>query len=124
MKQLIEILDFEVSVKLGCSKEERSFVQPVRVSILIEFNSNCKGFESDQLSDAIDYVSLTEIINSVAQKKEFNLIENLNFNIHQALEQKLIQQNYKAQLTTTTHKLRPPVFNLQGGVKSTCKSQF
>ncbi|MFN3454513.1 MAG: dihydroneopterin aldolase [Pseudobdellovibrio sp.] len=124
MQQILKVNTYEVWVSLGCSKEEQSFVQPVHFNVSVTFSEAVKGCLTDHLSDAVDYVSLTNRIKNVAQSKSFHLIEHLCFLVHQDLYMWLQQQNYKGVLNTEVKKLRPPVAHVQGGVEFQCQSNL
>ncbi len=85
LKQTLRINKFEVWVHLGCSIEERKHTQPVHFTLEIKFLKNLSGSETDQLTDAIDYVELAECIKTVALIKPYHLIEHLNQEIFNAL---------------------------------------
>lgn len=127
MKSVMRISKYECWVSLGCSKEEQSFKQPVYFDLSINMNHSLKGMVSDQLIDAIDYVVLTDLIKAQAEKKSYQLIEHMCFEVHQSLLTYLKNShclNGAIQLQTQVQKLRAPVPHLQGGVFFTCEDQF
>lgn len=124
MKCRLLVQDFEVSVHLGCSAEEQKYSQPVRFNFEIDYQSEIKGRLSDRLEEATDYVQLTSLIKSEAQKKNYQLIEHLNHQVFEVLIQYLKGQSLKGDLKLSVHKLRVPVENLRGGVIFTCQTSI
>ena len=116
----LEIRDFKVQAHLGCTAGERLNSQEVRFSVDIGFDKNPKGEISDELRDSVCYAKVCEEIMSVVQGREFNLVEKLAAD---CLEQ-LKNQYPENLISITTHKVRPPIDNLQGGVVYTCGDQF
>lgn len=119
----MSIEEYEVWVNLGCSKEEQSFLQPVHFDVQLFFNSIVEAQKTDQLSDSIDYVELTELIQTVAVKKSYAMIEHLCYSVFEVLKNKY-KGKFQAELVVKAKKLRPPVKNLQGGVSWTCQSHL
>ena len=124
MYQKMKIRNYEVWVSLGCLKEEQAYLQPVHFNITIEFNHALKGCVTDRIEDAIDYVSLTEIIKNISQEKSYHLIEHLCFMVHQHIDTYLKKCKISCKYTTEAIKLRPPVQSLQNGVEFSCSSEL
>lgn len=121
MKQTLKIKDFEVWVHLGCAVEEQKHSQPVEFTLNIEFSKNLKGYQTDSLHDAVDYVRLTEIMKSVASKKNYKLIEHLNHEVFVALIADIKTKDVSGEIALTIRKVRVPVENLRSGVEFTCQ---
>lgn len=117
----MKIKNYEVWVSLGCSAEERSLAQPVLFNVEIVFTAKVLAEHTDQLQDSLDYVELTDMIKSVAEKKSYNMVEHLGFSVMEALQQKVIRQYPGSTLIVRAHKLRAPVKNLHDGVEWSCK---
>ena len=120
MKQSLALQDYEASVHLGCSDEEREYVQTVRFNLQINFQQTIAAAISDKLAEAVDYVELTEIIRNVSSAKAYNLIEHLNLEVIEALLIYLKAQNIKADVHLSVQKIKVPVENLRNGVVFTC----
>lgn len=116
------IQNFEAYVKLGCSPEEQAFTQPVHISVRIIFSTEIAGENSDQLSDAVDYVTICEKINATATLKKYHLIEHLAYECLIAILP--ILKEFSGEVFVTVKKTRVPVAQLQGGVSWTCQTQF
>lgn len=116
------IENFEAFVKLGCSKEEQVFTQPVHISVKISFSTEIAGEITDQLSHAVDYVAICEKINSTALNKSYHLIEHLSYECLQAVLPLL--KKFSGEVLVTVKKIRVPVAQLQGGASWTCRKQF
>ncbi len=124
VKQTLKINNFEVWVNLGCSLEEQKQTQPVHFTLEIKFLKNLNGCRSDQLTEAIDYVQLTQMIKKIATLKPYNLIEHLNYEVFQAIIKILSQQPISAEVQLNIKKIRVPVKNLIDGVEFTCQQML
>lgn len=118
----LEISSYECYVSLGCSTEEQSLLQPVLIDIVINFDMALRGSITDKIEDAVDYTALIGSIDAVAKNRSFHLIENLCFEVHQAVSALLIEKKIKSNLKTKATKVRVPVKNLRNGVSFTCQS--
>ncbi len=118
---VMKINDYEVWVSLGCSKEEQSYKQPVLFNLVIEFHSPVRGETTDQLSDAIDYVAVTDLLKLSAESKSYQLIESMCFEATEKVTTYLKQQRVTGHLNLSVIKLRPPVPHLKSGVTWTCQ---
>ncbi|MBC7466741.1 MAG: FolB domain-containing protein [Bdellovibrio sp.] len=121
MKQTLKIKDFEVWVHLGCAIEEQKHSQPVEFTLNIEFSKNLAGYHTDSLHDAVDYVRLTEVMKSVASRKNYKLIEHLNYEVFTALIADIKTKDVSGEIALTIRKVRVPVENLRSGVEFTCQ---
>ncbi len=124
MKQILKINQFEVWVHLGCTVEERKHTQPVHFTLQIKFIKNLAGSQTDQLTEAVDYVGLTESIKSVALAKHYQLIEHLNQEVFDSLMSLLKKKKLTAEIELTIKKIRVPVENLMNGVEFTCQQML
>jgi FolB domain-containing protein len=123
-KSIMQIKDYEVWVSLGCSEAEQSLSQPVLFNIEIQFDSIVSGETTDQLSDAIDYVVLTDLLKQSAVIKSYQLIEHMCLVATQSIVDYLTQKNVKGSVKVNILKLRAPVPNLKSGVSWTCLRQL
>ena len=117
----MNIKNFEVWVSLGCTTEEQSLPQPVRFNIAILFISKVLAEESDRLQDSLDYVTLTNVIRSEAEKKSYRMVEHLGWSVAVALKNEIGGRYNGGTIRVGTHKLRAPVKNLHDGVEWSCK---
>lgn len=124
LNSVMKIKEYEVWVSLGCSTEEQSYKQPVLFNIQFEFSSiqNCE--KSDQLQDAVDYVTVTEILKKSAESKPYQLIEHMCFEATEKVFIFLKSKNLQGHLKVELLKLRPPVPNLNAGVSWLCQRQL
>lgn len=120
-RQTLRIRDFEVWCRLGCSAEEQAGPQPALFTVEIQFTKNLRGSTSDQLTDAVNYADLTEIILKTAQEKKYHLIEHLNQCVFDRLLEMLRQRKISGQLQLTIRKTRVPIPNLLTGAEFTCQ---
>ena len=112
--------DFEVWVHLGCTSDEQRFTQPVHFSLDIKFHKNLEAVYTDELKDAIDYVSLADLIKQVAEKKHYHLVEHLCHEVTIRLSSFLTEKLVQGELAVHVHKIRVPVENIRNGVIFTC----
>ncbi len=117
----MKINDYEVWVSLGCSQEEQSFKQPVLFNLEIEFHIPVRGETTDQLSDAIDYVAVTDLLKLSAESKSYQLIESMCFEATEKISKYLKQHHVVGIFKLSVLKLRPPVPHLKSGVSWTCQ---
>ena len=117
----MNINDYEVWVSLGCSKEEQSFKQPVLFHLEIEFQTPVLGETTDQLSDAIDYVAVTDLLKLSAESKSYQLIESMCFEATEKVSTYLKECRVVGFFKLSVLKIRPPVPHLKSGVSWTCQ---
>lgn len=79
-----------------------------------------KGTVTDQLDDTVCYLKLVQAIQNLCQKKRFNLIEHLGYDVHQVVTTLLKDHSQNvADLKVTVRKIAPPVPGVHGGVTFT-----
>jgi 7,8-dihydroneopterin aldolase/epimerase/oxygenase len=120
----LNLRDFEVWLRLGCTAQEQHFAQPVRVSIEFLFNTSPAGEVTDRLSDTIDYVALTDSISAVAQLKAYYLVEHFCREVIERLSIEIARQGWSGRLTVQATKVRVPVMNLRSGVTWVCENEI
>lgn len=109
----LTISDMSLQVKLGCSSEERSVLQEVRVSLDLHFFEQPPGTISDNLSDTICYAQICKSFENYCQKHEFSLVEKLARDLL-LVSRELVHG--RALISLRVHKVSPPVQGLIGGV--------
>ncbi|MED7818867.1 MULTISPECIES: dihydroneopterin aldolase [unclassified Francisella] len=77
MQQSLFLNELEIYVSLGCSEEERSYKQMIRLDIELEFNQNYSASNTDNLEETICYYTLRNNIQSFCDNISCNLIEYL-----------------------------------------------
>lgn len=105
--------DFRVLVHLGWTEAERKHAQSVSVRVEFVFKVPPLATETDELSDSVCYAKVAELIQAVAEKKPFRLIEHFAACIY-----KEIREHFKSlsvQLSVTVTKPHPPLPGLHGG---------
>jgi FolB domain-containing protein len=110
----LDLNDLRYMLKIGCSKEERSLPQEISISINIEFSSPPLGCEDDNIKNTICYDNLSKEIENFIKLKEYQLIENLCYELHKYLKDKL-----KSKITVSILKKPALMINLIGGAKFT-----
>jgi dihydroneopterin aldolase len=122
IKQALKIQNYKISVHLGYTLEKQKYTQPVHFSLELRFHQNLDACNTDQLQDAVDYVSLMQIIKQVGQNKPYHLIEHLCYEVLIKISDFLKQKYVHGDLAVHVHKIRVPVENLRNGVVFTCEA--
>jgi FolB domain-containing protein len=116
MHRILSVNNYEVSLSIGCLPEEHERLQVVSFSISICLPTEQVGESSDNLEGVICYAELCEEVDRIAQKRHYNLIENLAAITFAAVKKKIPAD---ASLTLTLQKVTPPVVGLRGGASYT-----
>ncbi|MFT5116354.1 MAG: dihydroneopterin aldolase [Candidatus Azotimanducaceae bacterium] len=114
LRSQLLVNDFLVAVHLGCTAAERKISQSVTFSLEVNFDEMPPGCDTDRLEDTLCYAVVCEQIQTTAQTGEYQLVESLASQVLTSLLP-LLPQNTEIKLTT--HKLRPPIDDLNGGVQ-------
>ncbi|MDG7052442.1 MAG: dihydroneopterin aldolase [Wolbachia endosymbiont of Alcedoecus sp.] len=111
------IRDLRIWVHLGCSTEEKFHSQLVSINVDFTFQSPPVGFITDRLEDTICYLEVVQSIQSLAQSKQFNLIEHFTRDVYIIISKLLMQKRHTiSSIRVATHKVAPPVPDVHGGV--------
>ncbi|MDR1139005.1 MAG: dihydroneopterin aldolase [Rickettsiales bacterium] len=111
------IRDLRLWVHLGCSAEEKFHSQLVSINVDFTFKSPPVGLITDRLEDTICYLEVVQSIQSLAQSKQFNLIEHFTRDVYIIINNLLMQKRHIiSSIRVTTHKVAPPVPDVHGGV--------
>lgn len=105
-----------LSVRLGCSEDERKSPQPVEVDVSIRFESPPRGVVTDRLEDTVCYSLLVSAIKEVVTGREFSLVEHLAGEIFGALRGIVASPH---RLRVTVLKVSPPIPELTRGAEFT-----
>jgi dihydroneopterin aldolase len=111
---VMKIEGLQLKAKLGCTPEERSVRQEVRVDIEFRFAQPPQGALSDDLRDTICYAKVSEALREHVSTREYNLVEKLASDFRAVIGSMV---EGRALVSVTVHKVRPPVEGLIGGVK-------
>lgn len=118
----LEIRDFEMQVRLGCSENERAVPQLVKVSLKIDFSFQAemapKGFFTDRLDETVCYAKICETLKHRTADREYHLIEFLAHDLVRGLTESLLSD---LSFTLKVHKISPPIEGLKGGVIYSCR---
>lgn len=111
------IQDLRLWVHLGCSTEEKFHSQLVSINVDFTFKSPPVGFITDRLEDTVCYLEVVQSIQSLAQSKQFNLIEHFTRDVYIIISKLLMQKRHTiSSIKVATHKVAPPVPDVHGGV--------
>ncbi len=113
----LKIEALSLSVRLGCSIEERSKPQEVRVAVELRFREAPKGMVTDSLIDTICYAKVSEAIKTHCESGEFQLVERMAHEVYGLIRE---MTGPAVEVGVSLHKVRPPVENLLGGTFFRC----
>ncbi|MBS0235879.1 MAG: dihydroneopterin aldolase [Proteobacteria bacterium] len=111
-------------VRLGCTPEERAYVQPISVQITLHMQNTPPGCNSDLLEETYCYQAMIERVELALKDRQFNLVEHLGMTIWEWVRLYIDEaaiDDCGAALEVSVTKLNPPIPNLNGGVTFTYK---
>lgn len=111
MASSIVVKGIQVSARCGVTETERHYPQPLLVDLIFQC-PNQQAFQSDRLSDTVDYGSITRRIRDIGEGQTFSLIETLTEKICQTL----FQEFPITHLKIWVRKIHPPLDNIKGSV--------
>ena len=79
MDQIL-ISGLEVNTKIGCSEEERLKSQNISINVILEVDGE-KASKSKELKDSVCYLTVSNQIKELVEKKEWVLLEELAYEI-------------------------------------------
>lgn len=103
-----------LSIHLGHTAQEREQQQPIILNTIIKFHKLPLACETDQLTDSVCYKELSEAINEFCASKQFNLLENLGYQLYKFIKDKLPQN---VSLWLSIAKITP-IANLENSIFS------
>lgn len=112
----LKIKGLSLSLRLGCSAEERLNPQPVEIDLTIRFETPPRGMVTDRLEDTVCYDALVGAIKEVTSDREFSLIEHLANEILTSLR-RIVEAEHE--LRVTVRKVSPPVPEITKGAEFT-----
>ena len=111
MASSIIINDIQLNAFCGVTESERSQPQPILVDLTVR-SLNEAAFQSDQLSDTIDYSAITQCIRDIGERHRYTLLEKLTEDVCQTL----FQQFPLTHLKIWVRKIRAPIQDFSGSV--------
>jgi len=111
MASSIVVKGIQVSARCGVTETERHYPQPLLVDLIFQC-PNQQAFQSDRLSDTVDYGSITRRIRDIGEGQAFSLIETLTEKICQTL----FHEFPITHLKIWVRKIHPPLDNIKGSV--------
>ncbi len=90
MKSILEINKLILDISIGVEDEERAVLQSIELNINIAFAKIPIACSSGNIDDTICYAKLLESIKLFCLGKEFYLIEQLAFSLHQHLKSHML----------------------------------
>lgn len=111
MSSSIVLKGIQLSARCGVTDTERQQPQPLLVDLIFRC-SNQSAFQSDHISDTVDYGTITQRIQDIGEGQAFSLLETLGEKICQAL----LHEFPITRLKIWVRKIRPPLKNIEGSV--------
>ncbi len=111
MPSSIVITGIQLNAHCGVTDIERSQPQPILVDLTLRC-LNEPAFQSDQITDTVDYASITQCIRNTGESQRFALLEALT----EHLCQTLFQHFPLTHLKIWVRKIRPPMKDFTGSV--------
>lgn len=111
MASSILIKDIQLRAKCGVTEYERSQPQPILVDLTLRC-LNEPAFQSDQITDTVDYAAITQWVKKEGDNHTFALLESLT----EHLCQTLFQHFPLTHLKIWVRKIRPPMKDFSGSV--------
>lgn len=99
-----------VMARVGAGKRERGLPQPIRLTIVMDFDTRAAG-RSDNLADTLNYVMAYETVLRVVQARPFALLEALC----EQIAEELLALKAEA-VRVKASKERNPIPGMQGRV--------
>jgi len=111
MLSSIVLKGIQLSARCGVTETERQHPQPLLVDLTFQC-PNQPAFQSDQLSDTVDYGMITQRVRDIGEGRTFSLIETLA----ESLCQTLFHEFPITHLKIWVRKIRPPLNKIKGSV--------
>jgi dihydroneopterin aldolase len=111
MPSSIVVKGIQLSARCGVTETERQQPQPILVDLIFRC-PNQPAFQSDRLSDTVDYGAITQRIRDIGEGQAFSLIETLAETICRTL----FHEFPITRLKIWIRKIRPPLNKIKGSV--------
>jgi len=111
MTSSISITGIQLQARCGVTETERGRPQPIVVDLTVRCR-NERAFQSDQLTDTVDYAAITQCVRDVGEGQPFALLETLT----EHLCQKLFQVFPLTHVKIWVRKIQPPMKDFTGSV--------
>lgn len=111
MASSIIIKGIQLKAQCGVTETERYQPQPILVDLTLRC-PNEPAFQSDRLTDTIDYAAITQRVRNIGESRTYALLETLA----EHLCQTLFQEFPLTHLKIWVRKIRPPMKGFTGSV--------
>jgi dihydroneopterin aldolase len=111
MASSISITGIQLQARCGVTETERSQPQPIVVDLTVRCR-NERAFQSDQLTDTVDYAAITQCVRDAGEGQSFALLETLT----EHLCQRLFQVFPLTHVKIWVRKIQPPMKDFTGSV--------
>ena len=78
--------DLQVEAFVGVGSRERASPQILTLQIEVGLNPDSPAFESDRISDTVDYAAVAELVRSECRNTRYRLLERLASHLCTAIE--------------------------------------
>ena len=113
-KMRLEIRDLSLQVHLGCTQQERTFAQEIRVSVDLLFKEAPPACRIDELNGTLCFSEICDVLRRLYTQKgcEFQTVERM---LQLGVEKLSQHLPGSVEFSLKIHKVRPPVEGLLGG---------
>ena len=111
MSSSIVVKNIQLNAFCGVTEMERSQPQPILVDLTVRC-PNEPAFQSDKITDTVDYATLTQCVRNAGERHTFALLEALT----EHLCHTLFQHFPLTYLKIWIRKIRPPINDFTGSV--------
>jgi dihydroneopterin aldolase len=111
MTSSISITGIQLQARCGVTETERGQPQPIVVDLRVRCR-NERAFQSDQLTDTVDYAAITQCVRDAGESQSFALLETLT----EHLCQRLFQVFPLIHVKIWVRKIQPPMKDFTGSV--------
>ena len=111
MASSITINGIQINARCGVTETEQLLPQPIVVDITFRC-PNDAAFQSDRLTDTIDYAAVTQLVRDIGERQSFALLETLS----EQICQKLFHEFPITHVKIWVRKIRPPMKDFTGSV--------
>ncbi|TVQ80811.1 MAG: dihydroneopterin aldolase [Bradymonadales bacterium] len=112
MRYTLKLEALDLKVRLGCSREEQSLPQDLRIQVELHFEKEPKACRTDQISDTICYDEMSKQIAACVAEKPYHLIEHLAWGVFHRLKASLPPTS---KICLSVRKLHLPIEFQTGG---------
>jgi len=115
MAACLEIPEFRLELRIGCTEAERARWQPIQFTIRAKRPEPFLATQTDQLSDTVDVSEICSLIRNKAVETQFSTMERLCGFLLQELKSHF--KIHEIEWEITVHKIAVPIPGLTNGYR-------